>query len=162
MESTAWVSLYAAVVATATAGWNMFVSIRDRARLKIVLSMARFPESPERDRELLLTVTNVGRRPITVIAWGGEYTQQMADGRSEFYMRPRQMPRELREGERLSELVDPRHVHEWPVRCLWVVDSSNRKWKLSRRHLDTVATRSTVVFEQASEDDDLSDHGPSI
>src|SRR5258706_9184095 len=88
------IALYAAIVSTITVAWNIRNALRDAPHVKLDLRFRRVVQN-ERTGELLavddvddlkgthlaLTITNTGRRPITVMQWGGTHRKPQPGGR---------------------------------------------------------------------------------
>lgn len=118
------------------------------------------------DKELYLslTITNVGKRPITVIHIGGSYIPWWGKILCEIMMLPfieklqiwqkvfqswvdfiiiptNNIPVKLHEGEYLIETypiknIDPKSMQK--ATCFFVVDSKGKEWYLSRRKLKEI------------------------
>ena len=75
-NQTTLIALYAALVATGVAIWNIYWNIRDRGRLRIMVSRANVFAPGVGDiakDKLWYKVINVGRQPIWVTHIGGGY-----------------------------------------------------------------------------------------
>src|SRR5438309_1540716 len=68
---TLWVAIYAALVSTLTAGWTIFVALRDRADVRVTFNHTAFHHGPKVARNLLgLNAQNRGRRPVMLSTYG--------------------------------------------------------------------------------------------
>lgn len=133
-------AVYAAVVATASAvmatlslGAQVYVARRDRPSLKFEMSVGVVPKGPQPGEwGVFFDVTNKGRRPLTVEAFGFD-TSDRRD--MVMYMGP--LPQELAEGGHYSWATTLRSIREgfaeagerYP-RVAWVQDSLGKKHRI--------------------------------
>ena len=149
MEWPSVVAIYAAAVSSLTAAWNIRTGLRDRGRLKLELRLRKLVRGTDGipyvvdvsdlDRtQLALTATNVGRRPLTLTGWTGQYCRPQA-GNAYFLVVTRTMPKELGEGQQCVEFCETfAAAFEAGVRRMFVTDSTGRQWPVSRRMLKAV------------------------
>jgi hypothetical protein len=143
---------WGALLGTLGLGWTLYRDLLDRAKLQVSASVRRIGRSadgryyavaPNLNVEaaeklfVVMTVVNVGRRPVMWRSWGGKYHKRRAAG-SGFTIIPQDLPKMLREGEvhhELTELeADLRPASENVKKlCMW--DVSGRSWALSRKQL---------------------------
>jgi hypothetical protein len=146
-------AIYAALLSSIGLGWNLYRDLRDKAKLKVTASVKRrvwcadgkhYAVSPHINVAgasdqlfVVIDVTNVGRRPVSWIGWGGKYCvpQNMKDS---FVIIPIGLPRTLQEGEFHSEYTENLNTEMENVRQLFIWDASGRNWYLSRRKLKTL------------------------
>jgi hypothetical protein len=146
-NSTTAMAIYAAVLSTITFGWNLFRDLRDRGKLKISAAVRRivigedgskfsvkhdFPaECASEQLFIVMTVANIGRRPMRWEGWGGLYKESY-NGKKGFVCIPRHLPKILAEKENhqeyteLEDEFDPDNIKK-----LHIWDGADGEWKLS-------------------------------
>jgi|AntAceMinimDraft_16_1070373.scaffolds.fasta_scaffold100896_2 hypothetical protein len=153
MEWPAVLGIYAAIVATLTAGWSIWSVYRDRGRLKLELRLKRFvpdrsygdpiekPVDSLEGCELHLTVVNVGRRPIRPDAWRGIPRRRLRGAVDiTFTQGIRQRP--LNETEHCTDVCrDFVGAFTSGLSRMYVTDSSGRRWNVPRNRLRAIARR---------------------
>jgi hypothetical protein len=149
---TKFLAAWGAILATFGLGWTLYRDLLDRGKLQISANVRRIGRSadgkyyavrPDVNVEVfpklfvVMSVVNVGRRPVLWQGWGGKYRKRQTDG-SGFYILPQNLPKMLQEGESHSELTaleaDLRPANE-NVRRLYVWDAAGKEWALSRKQL---------------------------
>jgi hypothetical protein len=80
---------------------------------------------------VVMSFTNVGRRPIHLTGWGGKYRERV-NNRDSFVIVPIALPRTLNEGETHSEYTNELPAAIGNVKRLSVWDASDNHWYLSR------------------------------
>ena len=130
--ATFWIALYAACLSTIVAVWNIYVGRRDRACLRVRVILGRITPDPK--TLLILTMTNTGRRPLTVVGWYGTTTKTPKGGG--FVVATSGLPLELKESARHHEVcVEWRPVLQAGLTGMHVSDTTGRAWRVSRRNL---------------------------
>jgi hypothetical protein len=150
--TTAALAIYGAVLATVTFGWNLFRDLRDRGKIKVYASVSRlvwgptgvplysvkhdFPaEGASKNLYIVMTVANIGRRPMRWEGWGGKYKIPYK-GKEGFVCIARYLPKILAEKEHHSEwteLEDEFDLHN--LKKLYIWDGIDGEWKLTLRQL---------------------------
>lgn len=153
MGITKLLAVYAAILSTIGFAWNLYRDLLDRAKLQVSAKVRRiavgtdgksFAVKPDLPVEgasqqlfVVMTVVNVGRRPVLWEGWGGMYIKPV-NGRHLFSVVGRDLPKMLLEGERHSELTpvedDLRPAND-NLKSIFIWDASGRNWKLSRSQL---------------------------
>jgi hypothetical protein len=150
---TGLLALYGAILSSVGLGWNLYRDLHDRAKLKLVAHLRRIaqsavgpqhyaisPDLPIAGRSeavyVFLDVTNVGRRPVKWIGWGGKYKVRPASGKESFVVIAVALPKMLAEGESHSEFTDGLHKEIENVKKIFLWDASGKNWNLSRRELN--------------------------
>lgn len=150
-NSTTALAIYGAVVATITFGWNLFRDLRDRGKLKIFASVRRIVEGPNGARYsikhdfpaegaseglyIVMTVANIGRRPMRWEGWGGRYKTPYK-GKKAFLCIPRYLPKILAEKESHQEYTELEPEFDLGnIKKLYIWDGVDGEWKLSRWQL---------------------------
>ncbi len=160
-----FLAVYGALLSSVTFGWNLLRDQRDRAKLKLTANVRKFvigtdgkwfAVSPDFEAQavdehlyVVLSVVNVGRRPIQWQGWGGKYYEPV-NGKKGFNIIGRDLPRMLNEYESHQEFTplmnDLRPVNE-NVRKLYMWDASGKEWTLSRRQLKRLRHQATVFSQ---------------
>jgi hypothetical protein len=150
---TEFLAAYGALLSSIGLGWSLYRDLLDRAKLQVSADVRRigmgtdgrwFSIKPDIQIEgaseqlyVVMSVVNVGRRPVLWQGWGGKY-RQPEDGKTGFTIIGRDLPKMLKEGETHSELTpleaDLRPAHE-NAKSLFMWDPSGKYWKLSRKGL---------------------------
>jgi hypothetical protein len=122
---------YGAVVSTLGFSLALFVALRDRQRLKITMqpNMRSFGETGYREDKLYLmvTVSNVGRRPVTIEAVG--FNQRRRAGDLLLSDSTRQGSKEITEGKSAIYLVEQDGFPFTNLKHVIVRDATGRVWK---------------------------------
>lgn len=147
------VSWYAAIVSTLGLALSLYVTLRDRPRLKISIraNMRSFGATPYDPNKLyvVVAVANLGRRPITVGLVG--FTQKPR-GSEEILLSDctREGAQEIGEGKSATYLAEQEGLPLAKLRHVVVTDQTGRVWKQrvprALRHdpqLATLADKST-------------------
>ncbi len=146
-NSTTALAIYGAVVATITFGWNLFRDLRDRGKLKISASVRRIVGGPTGARYsikhdfpaegaseglyIVMTVANIGRRPMRWEGWGGLYKTPYR-GKDAFLCIPRHLPKILAEKENHQEYTELEPEFDpGNIKKLYIWDGVDGEWKLS-------------------------------
>ena len=127
-SAVAW---YAAIVSTLTSGVQFANFLRDRVRIKI--NFQRGMETmgdPQRDGMtlMLITVSNTGRRPVTITTLGMMYLQSRG---AVFPDTQPRLPCELTEGKYVVAYVDESGLPFEKVRCFEAYDSVGRTFRVN-------------------------------
>lgn len=125
------VAWYAALVSTASLALGLFLTLRDRPRIRVTArtNWVAFGESeydPE-ERYICITVANRGRRPVTIHSVGLESKGKGPDYLSSDSMR--KGPREVGEGKAESYFLAQSGLDTEAIRNVIVVDQTGRKWR---------------------------------
>lgn len=126
-------AFWGAIVATANVVWTFSRDWNDRGRLEVKAVIGKIvPDRMDKDR-IIITVTNIGRRPITVTGLYGALVKS-AENKNSFFVKTQYLPRKLVETESITEVTEL--LEELPhVKSLLVYDSSGGKWHLPGRAL---------------------------
>jgi hypothetical protein len=174
---TEFLATYGALLASVGLGWNLYRDLLDRAKLEVSVDVRRFargedgtvfvvkPDLPVEGATeqlyVVMSVVNVGRRPVVWKGWGGKYFKPVDVGhgrgkKSGFTIVGRALPKMLREAESHSEFTeltsDLRPASE-NVKSLFMWDSSGKFWKVSRRQLKELK-RDARRFSEGRNDQD--------
>ncbi len=138
MNLTTFLAAWGALVSTAVAAWTISRDIRDRAKLQLDVMIGNIIQAGQQsDDFLLITITNVGRRPVVVKNWALHYKKQ--EGQREWgIIIPEGLPRLLREGEYHMEHTPELERLTDGVTGISVFDSAGREWKVTKKQLESV------------------------
>jgi len=151
---TKFLAARGAILSTFGLGWTLYRDLLDRAKLQVSARVRRltqgadgkwFAISPDMEIHqpvtqqlfVIMTVVNVGRRPVVWQGWGGKYRKK-EDEKPAFYIVGQHLPKMLQEGESHAEMT-PLGQNLEPasdnVKKLYVWDPAGREWALSRKQL---------------------------
>lgn len=133
IDLTGFLAVWGAILSTIALVWNLIRGSRDRGRLKLDAMIGKmYPNHTDRNY-LVVTLTNVGKRPLLVKGWGVMKGRSAPAPRGVF-VSPHGLPRMLNESEyhieytpELSILDEIARIYAW--------DSSGKEWDLSRKQL---------------------------
>jgi hypothetical protein len=133
------VAVYAAVVSTVNAAWSIRTGLRDRAHVRLSVMLAAKLGDRSGKRRLMLTMTNTGRRLVTIGKWGGTYTRAAKDEGRDFFTVSAGLPKELKESEQHHEFTDQlAELAEHGLEALWVYDTAGRRWSVPKGQVKRV------------------------
>ena len=149
---TQFLAAWGAILSTFGLGWTLYRDLLDRAKLQISAKVRRIargaygmyfavaPNLPVQASEKLfvvMSVVNVGRRPVMWQGWGGKYHKREAEGTA-FFIVGQNLPKMLQEGEshsEMTELEDNLKPANDNVKKMYVWDPAGKEWALSRKQL---------------------------
>jgi hypothetical protein len=148
MSLTTILAIYAAIVSSIALGWQVYREFSDRVRIKITVSLIRltpggdgrqfslFPpnEIAGADAQVLIKITNAGRRPVTLHGWGGEW-KTPENGKSKFTVISQGLPRVVEGHQSHREFTPDLSVISPNIKTLFVWDSSGNYWYVSPKEL---------------------------
>jgi hypothetical protein len=163
---TEFLAAYGALLSSIGFGWNLYRDLLDRARLQVSADIRRiaqgldgkyFSAKPSAAVQgataqlfVVMTVVNVGRRPVQWQGWGGKY-HKPENGKTGFTIIGRDLPKMLSEGQTHSEITrlepDLRPAHDNVTR-LFVWDAAGKYWELSRNQLKRLKREAREYQEQ--------------
>ena len=126
---TAILAVYAALLSTALGAWTIFRDVTDRGKLRLegmVGDMVVAGVGVTETNMLILSITNVGRRPIMAKMVCGK------DGDQNFFVRFDELPRMVGPGEYVTLTAQSLFILERGFTELYVVDSAGRQHKMTR------------------------------
>jgi len=161
---TKFLAAWGALLSTFGLGWTFYRDLHDRARLKIGAHIRRVVQSTDgkwyairpdlpvggasEQLFVVVDVTNVGRRPVKWIGWGGDYHKPV-NGKSSFSMIPIALPQMLNEGASHSEYSEHLNPAGENVKRLFIWDAAGKYWYLSRRALRKLKEESRKFQNQS-------------
>jgi len=130
---TTFLAAWGAILATAALTWNVVQDIGGRANLQVSAFIGKmYPDHADKDY-LVITMVNVGRRPITLQSWGGMKKKDIP--KRGIFVPARGLPRMLKESESHNEYIDDLSILDDDLETLHVIDSAGRRWKVSKKNL---------------------------
>jgi len=149
---TAFLAVWGAILSSITFGWTLYRDLRDRAKVKLTASVRRigrregdgayFAIEPGQNiagasEELfvVVSVVNVGRRPIRWKGLGGYYHKPV-NGKGGFVVSARFLPKMLEEQEAHDEFtnLDAQFIND-NVKRLYIWDAAGGEWSVSRKDM---------------------------
>jgi len=149
---TEFLAAWGAILSTFGLGWTFYRDLLDRAKLQVSAKVRRIARSTdgryyavaphltvEATEKLfvVMSVVNVGRRPVMWQGWGGKYHKREEEGTA-FFIVGQDLPKMLQEGEshsEMTELGDNLEPASHNVQRLYVWDTAGKEWALSRKQL---------------------------
>ncbi len=135
-EATALLAVWGAVLSSVAIIWNILRDTKDKGKLKLDAMIGKFYPDHTDKEYLVVTMTNVGRRPLLVKGWGGK-EKGVPGGKKQYdYIIPVGLPRMLKEGEYHVEVTPDLGIlsSELEYICAW--DSAGKEWKVSQKKLE--------------------------
>jgi len=128
---TIFLAVWGAIVSTFVLGWNVFRDLSDRGKIKISCFIGNGVGSlvSTEKNVLVYTITNVGRKPIYIKLIGGAFKKK------HFLISTQQIPKMLLSGEYIVESTEDLSMFERDLKHLWVIDSLDKHWKISKKNL---------------------------
>jgi hypothetical protein len=138
---------WGAVLSSITFFWALYKDQLDRANLKVTAKLRRigrreidgqgYASEPSINFRglsdelfVVVTVTNIGRRPINWKSWGGTYRTPV-NGHSTFVVSARELPKMLDEQQEHVEFTGlDRHLGTGNLKGIQVWDGTGRKWEV--------------------------------
>jgi hypothetical protein len=162
---TRFLATWGAIVASVGLGWNIYRDAVDRAKLQLSARIRRMgysttgqsffvaPDMKVQASEelyLVMSVVNIGRRPVVWQGWGGKYYKPQEDSNA-FFVFGRNLPKMLQEGEshaewgpfsakRASDLENTKKIYVWAA--------GGKEWALSRKQLKELKEEARQVIEK--------------
>ena len=105
MSSTELLAIIGAIGSAVAITWNFIKAIQDRAKLKVTAMVGRIiPHHADQDY-LIITIINIGRRPVLVTGWGGKMKRSVK-GKRVFKIIPHVPFSVFKEGEYRDEYTN--------------------------------------------------------
>lgn len=134
MSSTELLAIIGAIGSAVAITWNVIRELHDRANLKIEAMIGRIVPHHTDRVNLVITITNIGRRPVVVTKWGG-FWKKSVKGKPGFIVIPQGLPKLLKESDYFNEYTDDLSILSPNLKKICVWDSAGREWKISRKNL---------------------------
>ena len=166
-DLTIVIAVYGALLSSITFGWNLLRDLGDRGKLKLELSIrkataptggriyATLPsmalKSVTEQLYLVLSVVNVGRRPMSWEGWGGTYFEPV-NGDTGFTILGPNLPKMLNERESHSEFTELAPDLMPNLKRLFMWDASGKKWRVGYWQLRRLRREAKALSEGARAD----------
>lgn len=137
-------AVYGAALASIGFGWNLYRDLLDKPRLRLSANIMRLVQTPDgrnyffrpnlpvegasEQLFLVMEVTNIGRRPLRWVGWGGKYSVP-ARGK-DFAVIPVGLPKMLNEGESHTEFTHDANPEN--IKRLFIWDGTDKRRYVSR------------------------------
>lgn len=131
IDLTTFLAIWGAILSTFVLGWNVFRDISNKGIIKVSCFIGNEIgglANPDKD-VLVYTITNIGRKPIYIKLIGGAFKKK------HFFLSSRQIPKMLQPGEYIVESAEDLSIFEKDLKHLWVIDSIDNHWKISRKNM---------------------------
>jgi len=133
MNIIAFLALWGTIVSTIALTWNVIRGLQERRQLKVEAFMGHEVRD-EKTKVLAIVITNIGRRPIYAKELVVPFKEK-EDDRKGIRIITDKLPKMLKEGE-YQEIIDRDFsLLSKNIERAYVVDSSGKKWKISRKDL---------------------------
>lgn len=136
MTVTDILAFWGAILSTSAVVWNAHRDIGNRGKLSISGYIGHLHGNPNK-KILLITVTNIGRRPITIINWGTHIPSNSDNGQMHFYM-GNELPKTLDESKYVHVVADEYSSLLTNANYLWVQDSTQKTWKMKNKYFKMI------------------------
>lgn len=143
------IASFAAIISTIGIGWTLHRDLRDRGILKVDAGFGPMVLIPSGESEncLFISITNVGKRPITAVGVEGKWEETRKDG-YKFTIQPQQLPKLFNPGESHTEIYTQR---QWcnilvpDLKNIWVRDATGKNWMVSKKDIKKLAKWGQVL-----------------
>lgn len=133
MDITKFLAIWGAILSTVAITWNILRDVSDKGKLKIDAMVGKMSPNHTDRIYLIITITNIGRRPLLIKTLGGMKKKSVKGPRGLFIV-PRGLPRILKEGEYHIEFANL-SILSPELEKISVWDSTGKEWKVSRKNL---------------------------
>jgi hypothetical protein len=151
---TTVLAVYGALLGSFTFGWTLYRDMRDRARIKFSVAVRRvvlrvdgtwLSIDPSQDIEaargtlsLVISVVNIGRRPLRWSGVGGLYKNPV-NGKGGFVVNARFLPKMLEEQQAHDEIAElDAQFANGNIKRFYIWDAAGRHWDLSGREISAL------------------------
>ncbi len=133
MAVTSFLAIWGAILSTVAVTWNIIRDRNDKGKIRLTGYIGKvIPGNPE-ERKLVVTITNIGRRPIRITGWGATKKKQAIDKRCLFIL-GRHLPVTLKEGDEVVEINDDLTLLSEDIKTLYAIDSTSKMWKMKEKY----------------------------
>lgn len=125
----------AVCLSTLAITWNILRDINDKGKLQLKVMIGKLLPDHADKEYLIVTITNIGRRPLLVQQWAAEEKKKVKGKRRVSYFVPYSLPRMLREGEYCIERTEDLSILSSNLKRIFVWDSAGKYWNVSRKDM---------------------------
>jgi len=167
LDFTRLLAVYGALVSSCAVLWNIYRDFNDRAQIRLAakIGYVRQDESgqelfvadswlqdrgirPEIRPFLKITITNTGRRKLTVTGWGAELKR--GEQSPLLQVVPCHLPMELGEGQIAHEFTRDLTILGNKTNRIFARDSTGKYWRATRRTMRAVRGEYQAYLERIS------------
>ena len=140
-----FLSVWGAIVSTLAAAFSIIAIVwnfqRDQRKIEVSAMIGKIgplETIQQGTNKLIISIVNVGNRPVNITGFGGKYKKQAAKDNKVDFLLPEQhgkLPVILKDGETHSIWFDVPKIVTMDVEYFCVFDSYNNKWKISKNNL---------------------------
>ena len=129
-------AIWGATAATVALAWNIFRDRGDKAKLQVTACIGYLPA--DEVACVTMSMTNTGKRALTVVSWGGQFTKSQPKRYfhviHDIRLGGSELPKKLDCGEQANLITT--NLDEIAIPTLdkmYVSDSTGKKWYISKR-----------------------------
>jgi len=137
-------AIWGSIISTAALTWNIIRGLEDRKKLNLEANVGQMLPGDPNNYYFYISMTNIGRRPVFVTGWGVDLKER---NRSVFIV-ARNLPMLLKDGENNLEYTDDLSIFNRNIKAVKVWDSTNKKWKISKKNLKLLLKNAQEVLQQ--------------
>ncbi|MFW9851825.1 MAG: hypothetical protein ACFFDS_02695 [Candidatus Thorarchaeota archaeon] len=125
-----WGSILSSVALT----WNIIKGLQDRRKLIVNAYIGIEVNGDPNRKYIYAVITNYGRRPINVLAWGAMLKRERGQReRVATDIRAEGLPKILKEGEDHLVYIDDFALFSRPIKYVYARDSHKKYWKVNKK-----------------------------
>jgi len=138
--------------------WNILRDINDKGKLQSKVMIGRlYPDHTDK-KYLVITITNIGRRPLLVQGWGGEEKKKAKGKKRYIYIIPYGLPRMLKEGESWVERTEDLSILSSNLKRICVWDSTGKYLNVRRKDMRRLIESKKKQDKQATDKEEEPDN----
>lgn len=153
LSQNAWtlgnvVAICGVVFAAIAVLWTIYRDRGDKARLQVTAGIGLLTAPAGMPACMTMNITNVGKRPVTINRWGGQYTKSQP--KRYFHvvhdtsLGGSELPKKLDSGEAATLIItDFREIAVPTLDRMYVADSTGKKWYISKKNRNELRQFST-------------------
>lgn len=128
MSITDYIAIWGALIGTASLIWNFVTYKKNKAIIRVA---AYIMKDASNVKYLTITITNVGQRTSTINSIG----LTILNSNETIWINPIKLPISLNESQEHIELYNSEECQGRVVKKLWVTDSHNKRWHISKANI---------------------------
>jgi hypothetical protein len=159
-----FLATWGAVTATVAIVWNLVRDLKDSGKLRVDAMVGKMHPDPTKRSYLVITITNVGRRPVML---KGLYTLRRQPWSRDLFkyrlvkyrrfapcgvLLLKEGPRMLKEGEYHTELVEDFSFLDRQIGAIAAYDSGGKEWWLRGKRLSMAIKDAETTRTQSATD----------
>ena len=151
MDLTPILAFWGTIVSTVAVTWNIIRSSQDRKKIRVEANIGFILPGDSDKKILYVIMTNVGRRPVYITGVGMSRKKKKGEkGKPGLFMTARNLPMMLKEGDYNIEYSEKLSIFtEYEITTVKVWDSTNKKWRISKKNLRNLIENAKEVLEQS-------------